>query len=64
MMTVGEHDSLWMNGAKALPKISENLQNANIIACANALHDIGEISDDDYKKTLVFMLKQSGIDLK
>lgn len=62
-LTVGEHDEMWKEGAKALPEISTNLRNANIIACAKELHDLGEVSDSDYKETLLTMLKMSGIDL-
>ena len=63
-LTVGEHDEMWKAAALALPEISINLRNANIIACAKELHDMGELSDVDYKASLVTMLNKSGVNIK
>ena len=64
MMTNGQHDELWMNGAASLPKIESDLRFANMIACLKALYEIGEISKEEYMKSLEEILALSGVKLK
>jgi len=59
-MTNGEHDTLWIRAAKALPSIADTLQTANTIACIKELYVLGEIEIDDYKASLLSIIKSSG----
>ena len=67
MMTVGEHDSLWMKGANSiinserhLDSIQQSLRIKNAIEIAKELHSIGAIPDEDYKEDLIKFLKNEG----
>ena len=64
MMTNGQHDELWMNGAEALPKIESALRYANMIACLKALYDADEMTKEVYTKSLKEMVRKSGFEIK
>ena len=59
MMTIGQHDALWMAGAKMLPKIERALRVANAIAIAKELYDLEELGKANYKATLLDLLETS-----
>lgn len=59
-LTNGLHDELWIKGARALPDVENSLRVANAISCVKELYALGEISKDDYKETLIGLLKESG----
>lgn len=70
-LTNGLHDELWINGARTLIAIGQTLETANdianranAIACLKEIYAIGQISKDNYEKTLVELIKQSGYNLK
>jgi hypothetical protein len=63
MMTVGQHDELWMAGAKALPGINIALDTANLIACAKELYALGEITKEGYIDLMTKLLERSGYTL-
>lgn len=63
MMTNGEHDMLWKEGAQSIPGIKKTLNVANAIAIAKELYEISDKTDEDkqgYKKTLLKLLRDSG----
>lgn len=60
-MTNGEHDSLWIDGARALPIIANQLRVTNGIAICKELYNIGELSKEDYVASLNNMMKSSGL---
>ena len=64
MLTVGEHDRLWIAGAKSLPSIENSLRIANAISCVKELHTLGEISDSEYKTMLLTFIKGEGFKIK
>lgn len=67
MMTVGEHDKLWMAGAKSiinceayLNEIRVSMKRRNAIEIMKELHRIGAISDEDYKNDIVMIVNNEG----
>ena len=57
MMTNGEHDELWMEGAKSLPEIELNLKIVNYISILDRLKEAGVITEDHYKRSLMDVSK-------
>lgn len=64
MLTNGEHDRLWVYGAKSLPGIEKALNRANAIACIKELYSIGEMTKEDYTKSLMNLVESSGYSCK
>lgn len=60
MLTNGEHDRLWVEGAESLPRIEKALNRANVIACIKELYSIGEITKEEYTKSLMNLIENSG----
>jgi len=50
-MNDNEHYEIWINGKKENPITEEETNNA--IACLNKLHELGNISTDNYVRSLV-----------
>lgn len=59
-MTVGEHTDLLKGSLQSIPGIKNALDVANAIAIAKELHSMGELSDENYIKSLNNFLKHSG----
>ena len=57
MMTNGEHDGLWREGAKSLPEIELNLKIVNYISILDRLKEAGVITEDHYKRSLMDVSK-------
>jgi uncharacterized membrane protein len=60
MLTNGEHDRLWRNMVVSIPDIRKALDRANAIACIKELYSIGEISKEDYSKSLISIMGSAG----
>ena len=70
MMTNKQHDDLWMAAFEVVPsmaqslryneRISASLRKANALTIAKELYSIGEMSKEEYKDTLVMLLKSEG----
>lgn len=60
MLTNGEHDRLWIGMAQAQPNIVKALDRANAIACIKELYSLGEMSKEDYTKSLISIMNQCG----
>ena len=70
MMTVGEHDLLWKTGAqsiidseKQLNDIRLSLKRRNAIEALKELHNIGAVTDEDYKNYLIELITNEGFNL-
>lgn len=70
-LTNGLHDQLWIKGARALPQVNLKLQEieaalrvGNSITCVKELHSLGQIDDETYKTSLLYLMEKSGFKLK
>ena len=71
MMIVGEHDLLWKTGAqsiidseKQLNEICLSLKIRNAIEALKELHNIGAVTDEDYKNYLIELITNEGFNLE
>ena len=70
IMIVGEHDLLWKKGAqsiidseKQLNEIRLSLKIRNAIEALKELHNIGAVTDEDYKNYLIELITNEGFNL-
>ena len=70
MMTVGEHDLLWKKRAqsiidseKHLNDIRLSLKRRNAFEALKELHNIGAVTDEDYKNYLIELITNEGFNL-
>ena len=70
MMTVEEHNLLWRKGArsiidseKQLNDIRLSLKRRNAIEALKELHNIGAVTDEDYKNYLIELITNEGFNL-
>ena len=70
MMIVGEHDLLWKTGAqsiidseKQLNDIRLSLKRRNAFESLKELHNIGAVTDEDYKNYLIELITNEGFNL-
>lgn len=62
-ITNGEHNNLMHNAYYAIDVISRSLRRANALEALKQIHDVGEITEECYKKALVDILKDEGFEL-
>lgn len=64
LLTNGEHDKLWREAFTKVPTIAMSLRRANGIACVKGLHEVGELTDEEYVSCLKVILREEGFDLE
>ena len=59
-----EHNTLWKNAFIAIPKLAESIRCSNAIECIKILYEHGKMSDEDFQKSIMWILKSEGFTWK
>lgn len=59
-MTHQEHEKLWKRAYAIMPQVLDSLRRSNAIKCVTALHDNGNLDDEEYAEFLISILNSEG----